>query len=96
MPRLAELSQRTNQCNLSVARYSESDLVSLRRDASVSVFALSASDKYGDMGIVGGAVLRKGEVALIESFFVSCRAFDRGFEVLLLSCLQSEAGEQFF
>lgn len=91
--RLAELSQRTNQCNLSVARYSEADLQRLMKDPSVSVLSLSASDKYGDMGIVGGAVLRKGEVALIESFFVSCRVFDRGFEELLLSRLRSEAGD---
>ncbi len=91
LPRLAELSQRTNQCNLSVARYSEADLCSLSKDPSVSVLALSASDKYGDMGIVGGAVLRKKSEAVIESFFLSCRVFERGFEEVLLARLRAEA-----
>ena len=94
LSRLAELSQRTNQCNLSIARYTAEGLQRLAEDPTVSIFALSASDKYGDMGIVGGAVLCKREgTAVIESFFVSCRAFDRGFEELLLARLRSAAGD---
>lgn len=89
--RLAELSQRTNQCNLSLARYTTENLRQLAADSSVSVLALSARDKYGDMGVVGGAVLRKKKSAIIESFFLSCRVFERGFEELLLARLRSEA-----
>lgn len=90
-PRLAELSQRTNQCNLSAARYSQQELEKLAEDPAVSVFALSARDKYGDMGIVAGAVLRKEAEAVIESFFFSCRVFERGFEEVLLARLRTEA-----
>ncbi len=92
IPRLSELSLRTNQCNLSLARYTEEDLRLLIQDPAVTVLALSASDQYGDMGIVGGAVLRRGEEAVIEGFYLSCRVFDRGFEEILLSELQAAAG----
>ncbi|MBQ4322431.1 MAG: HAD-IIIC family phosphatase [Clostridia bacterium] len=91
LARLAELSRRTNQCNLSVSRYTEADLQRLTEDPTASVFVLSASDKYGDMGIVGGAVLRKTHAAIIESFFVSCRVFDRSMEEILLARLRAEA-----
>ena len=42
---------------------------------------------YGDMGIIGMAVL-KGDT--IEAFMLSCRAFDRGFECLLLDAIKAE------
>ena len=37
-------------------------------------------DRYGDMGIVGSAIIRLRPQIIIEAFMLSCRAFDRGFE----------------
>ena len=73
--RISELSQRTNQFNLSDVRY--------------SVYVLSASDKYGDMGLVGAAVVRKTENPVIIGFFLSCRVFGRGFEEHFLNKIKS-------
>ena len=50
-------------------------------DDRISVFSLSAKDKYGDMGIVGMAILN---FDTIEAFMISCRVFDRDFELRLL------------
>ena len=44
------------------------------------VLAVSATDRYGDMGIVGSAIIRLRPQIIIEAFMLSCRAFDRGFE----------------
>ena len=83
--RLAELSQRTNQCNLADKRYTKEQVESLLSDTGCLVLSLSVADKYGDMGIVGAAVVRlETAQAMIEAFFLSCRAFDRGFETVLL------------
>lgn len=78
--RISELSQRTNQFNLSDVRYTEEEINYFIRDEGYCVYALSASDKYGDMGLVGAAVVRKTENPVIIGFFLSCRVFGRGFE----------------
>lgn len=83
-PRVAELSQRTNQFNLSGARYTEDDVRRFIASDGYRVLSLCASDKYGDMGIVGAAVVRLADSPVVEGFFISCRVFGRGFENLLL------------
>ena len=55
-PRLAELSVRTHQFNLSDKQYSEDELRALLNDPHYTVLSLAVQDKYGDMGIVGMAV----------------------------------------
>ncbi|MFR5889671.1 MAG: hypothetical protein ACLUFM_01545 [Lachnospiraceae bacterium] len=74
-PRVAELSQRTNQFNLSGARYTEDDVRRFIASDEYRVLSLRASDKYGDMGIVGAAVVCLGDYPVIEGFFISCAAF---------------------
>ena len=93
LPRIAELSRRTNRCNLSDRRYTEEELRRLLREPDVRILSLSAADRYGDMGLVGAAVLREeGEAVTIESFFLSCRVFGRGFEQSLLERAREAAG----
>ena len=83
--RIAELSQRTNQFNLSGTRYSKEQITEFIEDKSKHMISLSVRDKYGDMGIIGAAVVSVFEnSAVIDSFFLSCRAFDRGFESVLM------------
>lgn len=87
--RIAELSQRTNQFNLSNARYSESEINSFIIDENYTVYTLSVSDKYGDMGIVGSAIIQKINKPVIIGFFLSCRVFGREFEKFLLDKVKS-------
>ena len=79
--RLAELSSRTHQFNLSARSYTEDQLNEMLANPEYNIFSLSVDDKYGKIGIVGMAVLKK---SVIESFMISCRAFNRGFEFMLL------------
>lgn len=94
--RFAELSQRTNQFNLSDHRYTEDEIKDLINKDSNLVLALRASDKFGDMGIVGGAVVKlySSGIAVIESFFLSCRVFDRDFEITLLNSIKEKCNTQ--
>ena len=81
LDRMAELSQRTRQFNLSDAHYQVSDLEEFLHSTEYLVLLLHAKDKYGDMGIVGMAVVKS---LTIQAFMISCRVFDRGFENDLL------------
>ena len=83
IPRLAELSQRTNQFNLSDKHYSEEELLEISKDYQYKIIYLSASDKYGELGIIGLSVINLSSKT-IEAFSMSCRAFGRGFEDVLL------------
>jgi FkbH-like protein len=83
--RIAELSQRTNQFNLSGRRYTGDEIKQLMNNENYIVLALSATDKYGDMGIVGAAMIKSTETTnIIENFMISCRVFGRDFEFVLL------------
>ena len=93
--RIAELSQRTNQFNLSGTRYNKEQIMKFIEEKSKHVISLSVRDKYGDMGMIGAAVVSVFEnTAVIDSFFLSCRAFDRGFEVVLMDEIKRYCGDK--
>lgn len=87
--RMAELSERTNQFNLSAKRYSREELEALITASDGFVLSLSVRDKYGDMGLVGMAVVREH---VIEAFILSCRVFDRDLELQMLEKVKEYAG----
>jgi FkbH-like protein len=58
------------------------------------VWAVSARDKFGDYGLIGGVVAdRAAEVRTLPVFFMSCRALGRGVEAALLHVLAKHACE---
>lgn len=87
--RIAELSQRTNQFNLSGKRYCTENIHDLLSNSEYDIFTLSASDKYGDMGIVGAAIIKISQNIVIENFFLSCRIFGRNFEEILIDKIKT-------
>ena len=87
LARLAEISSRTHQFNLSSSVYTEDQLREMLMANVYKIYAVSVKDKYGDMGIVGMAVIKEN---IIESFMLSCRVFDRGFEQALLNYIKEQ------
>jgi FkbH-like protein len=87
--RVAQLTQRTNQFNLTTRRYAEADIRSMLASASTGLLAISLRDRFGDLGLVGAAVLANAEgIVRIDTFVLSCRALGRGVEdVLLAGCV---------
>jgi FkbH-like protein len=91
--RVAQLTQKTNQFNLTTRRYSEADIQALRRSPAHDVISVRLRDRFGDSGIVGVAILRHGRGhSVIETLLLSCRVLERGVEdVLLAVCLRLSA-----
>jgi FkbH-like protein len=90
--RVAQLTQKTNQFNLTTRRYSEGEITALASGEDSEVTRLSAADKVSDLGLVGVAITRyQGEVAEIDSFLMSCRALGRGLEDGLLHIVADKA-----
>jgi len=87
--RLAQLTQKTNQFNLTTRRYTESDIRGFGASADHDVLAIRVRDRLGDSGIVGLAILRHDDQQTdIDTFLMSCRVLGRGVEdSLLAACL---------
>jgi FkbH-like protein len=79
-PRIAQLTQKTNQFNLTTKRYSLAEVQDLM--GNESVYAFSIDDKFGSMGVVGVVIVVGNTV---DSFLLSCRAFGREIERSMLS-----------
>lgn len=82
VPRLAQLTQKTNQFNLTTRRYDEAQMRAFQRDSSWWVADFSLADVFGDSGIVGLALvqLQSAESARIDNFLMSCRVIGREAE----------------
>jgi len=79
-PRIAQMSQKTNQFNLTGKRYSDLEIMDVKA-AGGYVFSLSVKDKFGDSGMTGAAVVSVvGEAATIDNLFLSCRILGRKIE----------------
>lgn len=79
--RIAQLTQKTNQFNLTTRRYSETQIASFVNSADYKVFSLTVSDKFGDSGLTGVLIARHEEgVAVIDSFLLSCRILGKELE----------------
>ncbi|MBN2287892.1 MAG: HAD family hydrolase [Candidatus Glassbacteria bacterium] len=85
IPRVAQLTQRTNQFNLTTRRYSDQQISSLAGSDDSDVLYSHLRDKFGESGIIGVCILKyKGECAMIDVFLLSCRALGRRVEDELL------------
>lgn len=74
--RIAQMTQKTNQFNLTTKRYTESDLNTMLAN-DVKIWCLSVADKFGDSGITGVIIIKNGE---IDEFLLSCRILGKGIE----------------
>ncbi len=92
LARTAQLTQKTNQFNLTTRRYSEQRIAEIAGNSEWRVYTASVKDRFGDHGLVG-VMIAKAErnVWEIDAFLLSCRVIGRTVETALLSFLAEEA-----
>lgn len=84
-PRVAQLTQKTNQFNLTTRRYSEEEILSFARNPNTLVCSLHARDRFSDYGITGVCIMvREGTTFRVDSFLMSCRILGRKIEYAFL------------
>ena len=90
LPRVAQLTQRTNQFNLTTRRYTEEELWCLAGSDDHDVLCLKLDDGFGSYGIVGATIVRHGNgISEIVALLLSCRVIGRGVEDTLLgACIE--------
>jgi FkbH-like protein len=90
-PRVAQLTQRTNQFNLSLKRRTTEEVKAVAGEDSVLI--IKARDRFGDYGLVGVCIIRKPESAAceIDTLLMSCRVLGRGAEDAFLHAIARAA-----
>lgn len=97
-PRIAQLTQRSNQFNLRTVRYTEAEIEALAQDDSRIGLYFTLKDKFGDHGLISVVVLEKQpeDTLFISEWLMSCRVLKRGMEEFIVDKILSVAAQQGF
>lgn len=92
LARVAQLTNKTNQFNLTTRRYSEQQVQEMAASADHRVWSIKVKDRFGDNGLVGVAIARfAAPVCELDSFLLSCRVIGRTVETAFLAVVIEEA-----
>jgi FkbH-like protein len=93
LPRLAQLTQRSNQFNLTTLRYTAADLDAIRQDPAYLSYAASLRDRFGPHGWIGLLIAHRESQTdlLIQHWCMSCRVLRRGVPHWLLHHVGTQA-----
>lgn len=95
IPRVSQLTLRTNQFNLSTIRRSEEEIRALMEDPEICCWTIEVKDRFGVYGLVGTVITQKQEEnLLIDTFLLSCRVLGRNVEAIILAGLKKYCEEQ--
>ncbi len=95
-PRVAQLTQRSNQFNLRTVRYTEDEVRKIAGDEKYITFGFSLSDKYGDYGLISLIILKETDknTLFVDTWIMSCRVLKRDMENFVLNTIVNTAVEK--
>ena len=89
--RIAQLTQKTNQFNLTTKRYTDKDISSMINSKGFDVYIASVEDKFGDNGKTVVLIVKKGKgQAEIDTFLISCRIMGRFIEDQVIEFIENK------
>ena len=81
IPRVAQLSQKTNQFNVCTNRYTVEDIRHFVEDRAYHLITVHAGDRFGEQGLVAFVLTHvDGSVAEVIDWVMSCRTMNRTLE----------------
>ena len=97
-PRIAQLSQRSNQFNLRTVRYTEAEVEEIAQDDSRIGLYFMLSDRFGDHGLISVVTLdrQEGGSLFISQWLMSCRVLKRGMEEFIVNKIIQTAAQEGF
>lgn len=85
-PRIAQLTQRSNQFNLRTIRYSEAEIEKIAENDCYVTLSFCLKDKFGDHGLISVVILEKQEETLfVNEWIMSCRVLKRSMEEFIIN-----------
>lgn len=90
--RISQLTNKSNQFNLTTKRYTLADIEAIANDESYITLYGKLSDLFGDNGVVSVVIGKiKGSILDIDLWIMSCRVLKRDMEVAMMDTLVSVA-----
>lgn len=88
-PRVAQLSQRSNQFNLRTVRYADGEITALGASDKHVCLSFTLEDKFGDNGLICVIIMEKrdAKTLFVDTWFMSCRVLKRGMENFTLNTM---------
>jgi FkbH-like protein len=88
MDRITQLTNKTNQFNLTTRRYTKAEMEAVAADPQYLTLYGRLADVFGDNGLISIVIGRRKEQSLyIELWLMSCRVLKRGMEDAMLDAL---------
>ena len=85
MARIAQLTNKSNQFNLTTRRYSQAEIEGIAADSSYITLYGKLIDKFGDNGVVSVIIGKKNANTLdIDLWLMSCRVLKRDMEFAMM------------
>ena len=85
MARITQLTNKSNQYNLTTRRYTLEEIEQVSRDEDYIDLYARLKDRFGDNGVVSVAIgHQKGNVCEIDLWLMSCRVLKRDLEYALM------------
>jgi FkbH-like protein len=92
IPRISQLTQRSNQFNLRTIRYTPEEITRIAKSEDYLTLCFSLKDKFGDYGLISCIVLKKcSDNLFIDTWILSCRVLKRGMEQFILNQIVAAA-----
>jgi len=98
IPRVAQLTQRSNQFNLRTIRYTEEEILQIADSKEYFSLSFTLEDTFGEHGLIGIVILKNIDnvSVFIDSWIMSCRVLKRGMENFTLNKIVELAKEKGF
>lgn len=94
IPRIAQLTQRSNQFNLRTVRYSEQEIEEIAANPRYITRYYTLRDRFGEHGLIAVVILEKRENELfVNEWLMSCRVLKRGMEQCIADSILRAARE---
>ena len=93
IPRISQLTLKTNQFNLTTKRYQEDQIQKFSEDNDILINCAQIKDKFGDNGITGVFIVKKtnSDEWFLDTFLLSCRVMGREAEKAMLYFIINQA-----
>lgn len=94
IPRISQLTQRSNQFNLRTVRYSEQEIEEIAANPRYVTRYYTLRDRFGEHGLIAVVILEKRENELfVNEWLMSCRVLKRGMEQFIADSILRAARE---
>lgn len=94
LPRVTQLTGKTNQFNLTTRRRSEVEVAAVARDADYLTLQARLQETFGDQGLIAVVIgHRQRETLWLDTWLMSCRVLKRRVEEAVFCELHRRAAE---